>query len=131
VPLLRHKVRPAAAPDAKALTRLLADLDAEDFAAREGAMAELRRLGDLAGPALRRYLVGAPPPEGRRRANEIVAELDRHVPPRGQLRELRTVEALEWAGGAAAVEALRALAAGAEASRLTREARAALARQRP
>jgi len=53
------------------------------------------------------------------------------VPPREQLRELRAVEALEWAGGEAAVEALRALAAGAEESRLTREARAALARQRP
>jgi hypothetical protein len=131
VPLLRQKVRPAAAPDAKALARLLADLDAEDFAAREGAMAKLRRLGDLAGPALRRYLVGAPRPEGRRRAEEIVAELDLQVPPREQLRELRAVEALEWAGGAAAVEVLRALAAGAEESRLTRAARAALARQRP
>jgi WD40 repeat protein len=131
VPLLRQKVRPAAAPDAKELARLLADLDADKFAAREGATAELRRLGDLAGPALRRYLVGAPPPEGRRRAARIVGELDRHVPPREQLRELRAVEALEWAGGGAAVEVLRALAAGAEESRLTREARAALARQRP
>jgi hypothetical protein len=64
-------------------------------------------------------------PEGRRRAKEIVADLDRDVPPREQLRDLRAIEALAWAG---ASDVLRKLAAGMPEARLTREAKAALVR---
>ena len=86
---------------------------------------ELRRLGDLAGPALRRFLKGSPAPEGRRRAEEIMAALDRAAPSRAQLRDLRAVEALEWAGAA---DVLRKLAEGEPEARVTREAQAALVR---
>jgi hypothetical protein len=125
VPFLGERVRPAAPTDAGKVARLLAGLDNDSFDERERATTELRRLGDLAGPALRQFLKGSPAPEGRRRAEEILAELDRALAPREQLRDLRAVEALEWAGAA---DALRTLAAGAPEARLTREAKAALGR---
>jgi WD40 repeat protein len=124
-PFLGERVRPAAAPDAGTVARLLADLDNNSFDERERATTELRRLGDLAGPALRQFLKGAPAPEGRRRATDIVAELDHDLPPREQLRDLRAVEVLEWAGAA---DELRKVAAGMPEARLTREAKAALGR---
>jgi WD40 repeat protein len=124
-PFLAERVRPTAVPDAKTLARLLAELDSDLFDERERATAELGRLGDLAGPALRRYLGAKPAAEGKKRAQEIVADLDRDRPPREQLRELRAVEALEWAG---AEDVLRKLAEGAPEARLTREAKAALKR---
>jgi WD40 repeat protein len=122
---LGEHVRPAAAADAGTVARLLADLDNDSFDERERATTELRRLGDLAAPALRQFLKGSPAPEGRQRAKEILADLDRDLPPREHLRELRAVEALEWAGAA---DALRKLAAGLPEARLTREAKAALGR---
>jgi WD40 repeat protein len=125
VPFLGARVRPAAAPDAATVARLLADLDNDSFAERERATTELRRLGDRAGPALRQFLLGAPAPEGRRRAQALVADLERDLVPREQLRDLRAVEALEWAG---ATDVLRKLAAGMPEARLTREAKAALLR---
>jgi hypothetical protein len=125
---LGERVRPAALPQAKVLARLLTDLDNDSFDERERATAELRRLGELARPALREFLRGSPAAEARKRASEIMADLDRDVPPREQLRELRAVEALEWAG---ATDALRQLAAGAPEARLTREAKASLGRLSP
>jgi hypothetical protein len=122
---LGERVRPTAPPDAGRVARLLADLDNDSFDERERATTELRRLGDLAEPALRQLLKGAPAAEGRRRAQEILADLDSDVVPREQLRELRAAETLEWAG---ATEVLRKLAAGMPEARLTREARAALVR---
>jgi YD repeat-containing protein len=125
VPFLAERVRPVAAPEAKTLRRLLADLDSDSFEERERATAELRRLGELAGPALRELLRGSPTAEARKRAGEILADLDRDLPPRDQLRDLRAVESLEWAGAA---DVLRQLAAGAPEARLTREAKVALGR---
>jgi WD40 repeat protein len=125
-PFLGERVRPAAAPtDAAKIARLIADLDDDSFNERERATAELRRLGEPAGSALRRFLKGSPAPEGRRRAEEILAALDRAAPSRERLRDLRAVEALEWAGAA---DVLRKLAAGEPEARLTSEAKAALGR---
>ena len=120
-----NATRMSLAPDAATVARLLADLENRSFDKRGRATKELRRLGDRAGPALREFLRGAPTLEGRRRAEEIVAELERAVVPREQLRDLRAVEALEWAG---ATDVLRKLAAGMPEARLTREAKAALVR---
>jgi YD repeat-containing protein len=122
---LGERVRPVALPQAKALARLLTDLDNDSFDERERATTELRRLGELARPALREFLRGNPAPEGRNRTREIMADLDRDMPPREQLRDLRAVEALEWTGAA---DVLRKVAAGAPEARLTREAKAALGR---
>src|SRR5262249_49493160 len=92
---------------------------------RVRATTELRRLGDLASPALREFLRGAPTLEGRRRAEEIVADLERDGVPREQVRGLRAGEAL---GGGGATGVVRKVAAGQAEARLTREAKAALLR---
>jgi hypothetical protein len=109
--------------DAARLARLVAALDADDFAIREQATTELEGLGELAGPALRQALEGKPSPEARRRARRLLEALDRS--PSGEaLRGLRVVEALEQAGTPRARRALEALAKGALQARLTREAAA-------
>src|SRR5262249_44157079 len=99
-PFLGERVRPAAPPDAGKVARLLADLDNNPFDEGGRGTTERRRLGDLAGPALRQFLKGSPAAEGCRRAKEILEELDHDLPPREQLRDLRAIEALEWAGAA-------------------------------
>jgi WD40 repeat protein len=122
---LGERVRPVVPPDARKVANLLADLDNDSFDERERATTELHRLGDRAVPALRQFLNGSPAAEGSKRAKGILAELERDVVPRENLRELRAVEALEWAG---ATDALRKLAAGMPEARLTREAKAGLVR---
>jgi RNA polymerase sigma factor (sigma-70 family) len=61
VPFLAERVRPAAAPDAKRVAKLLAELDDERFEVREQASRELQGLGRLVEPALVK-----PSPAGRR-----------------------------------------------------------------
>jgi HEAT repeat protein len=117
-----------AAPSKERLARLIADLDSGQFDVRRKAAAELQRLGELAGPALRQALAGRPSPEVRRSVGPLLAQLehDQHSPER--LRGLRAVAVLEHVGTPAARQALEGLSHGAEGARLTEEARAALAR---
>jgi hypothetical protein len=53
VPFLRRSIFPGPAPDPALLTRLIGELDDDNFAVREKASAELARLGFPAGLALR------------------------------------------------------------------------------
>jgi RNA polymerase sigma factor (sigma-70 family) len=129
VSLLREKVRPAAAVDPRRLTRLVADLDDDEFDVREKAAQELESLGELAAPALRQALTGRPSAEVRRRAETLLAAP--HELTAEQLRGLRAVEVLERARSAEARPVLESLAAGAAAARLTQEAKSALARLAP
>jgi RNA polymerase sigma factor (sigma-70 family) len=124
VPYLRQRLRPAAAPDPARLARLIAQLDAEDFATRNKASAELAALGFGAEAALRQALARGLPPEARRRARELLGGLGRSAE---WLRTTRALGVLERAG---AREALKELAGGAPEARLTQEAKAALVRLR-
>jgi hypothetical protein len=129
VPFLRERLRGPAPPPAGRLARLIADLDAEDFAVRQRAAAELEKLGEAAAPALRKALAGRPSPEVRRRAGQVLAKLD--AAP-GRLRELRAVEVLERLNTPEAREVLRRLAGAGPEPPLARESAAALRRlQRP
>jgi RNA polymerase sigma factor (sigma-70 family) len=120
---------PAARPaDPEKVARLLADLGGDAYRAREAATAELRRIGPGTEPALRRALADRPPLELKRRAEQLLAELD-HGPE--ALRGLRAVRALEQTGTPEARAALAALAGGDPDARLTRSARAALGRIAP
>jgi RNA polymerase sigma factor (sigma-70 family) len=128
VPFLKERQPPAAPADPRRLARLLADLDNEHFETRERASAELGDLGAVAEAALRKAVEGQPSPEVRRRVEEILADLPQRRASSVSLRELRVVEVLELASTAEARRLLARLADGAPATRLTREARAALAR---
>jgi hypothetical protein len=69
VPLPQEQLRPARAPDAQRLARLIADLDSEEFSVREKAARELEQLEALAGLALRahnRCQFSFPPASGRK-----------------------------------------------------------------
>jgi hypothetical protein len=128
VPLLAERLRSRPAPDAGRMAGLLKQLDSEDFALRQRAAGELRKLHWCAEPALRKVLEGTTSPEVRRRTKELLDELSTTAPPPELLREVRAVEVLERIGTPEAKEALRELAGRVAVTRLAREATAALER---
>jgi hypothetical protein len=123
VPLLREKLLPATGPTAAAVAKLVADLDAPAFADREAAEKELRKLGELAGPAVREVVKTTPSAEVRARAGKLAAALAAGKPGPEQLRAIRAVEAVEWMGTPAAKALLADWAAGAAGATLTTEAK--------
>jgi WD40 repeat protein len=129
LPLLKTRLRPASAPPPERLNKLVADLAGDRFGDRQSATRELEDLGELAVPALRVALAKKPALEAGRRLEQLLARCGPGAVPAGErLRALRALLVLEQFGTAEARELLRALARGAAASRLTREARAALDR---
>jgi WD40 repeat protein len=132
VELLRQRLRPVAIVEQKRLTRLIAELDSEEFAVREKASAELGRLDGAAAPACRKALEDRPSAEMRRRLERLlkVEDRERWSPSPDRLRQLRALEALELAGGAEAQRLLAELAKGMPGARLTEEAKAGLERLR-
>jgi dipeptidyl aminopeptidase/acylaminoacyl peptidase len=127
VRFLKDRLRPVPPIDSRQNARLVADLDANDFAVRSKATAALAELGELAGPALRRALADQPSPELRRRAESLLGALAQVSSPE-QVRALRAVELLEQLATLEARGLLATLAGGAPEVRLTREAMAALDR---
>jgi RNA polymerase sigma factor (sigma-70 family) len=128
VAFLKEALPPVAPADEKRIARLIADLDDDEFVTRERAAAELEKLGEVALPALRKALAGKPSAELRIRCQELLRKWAEVAPSGEHLRGLRAVEALEQAGTPEACEVLARLAGGADDARLTREARAAVAR---
>jgi hypothetical protein len=126
VALIQERVRPASSPDPKHLAQLLADLENGRFELRRQAESELEELSDLAEPALRKALEGAPPLVLRKRMERLLDKLS--VPTRGQMRDLRAVELLELLGRSDARQLLQSLADGVSGTRLTREAKSAMQR---
>jgi WD40 repeat protein len=128
LPVLRERLRPAAAPDRGELDRLLADLDSDRFEVRAKAGARLEELEELAEPALRKALRGQPPPEVRRRVEGLLANLEGPVTAAETMRALRAVEVLERIDTPEARRLLQELSRGAPDARQTKEAQASLAR---
>jgi Tol biopolymer transport system component len=126
VAAIKERLHPVPVPDNDKIARLVADLDADNFATRRKAGEALEKLGELADPALRRRLAEKPSLEVRQRVEQLLAKLEQISPD--PLRVLRAVEVLEHIGSPEAKELLETLATGAEGARLTREARAALER---
>jgi WD40 repeat protein len=127
VPLLAAAVGPAEPADPQRLANLIADLDSNQFSAREKATADLAKLGDAAEPALRQLLAGQPSPEVRQRAEPLLTSIQTNTAP-ALLPAIRAIEVLEASASQAARRELERLAGGAPGVRLTREARAALDR---
>lgn len=127
VPLLRQRLQPARPPDPLLLARLLADLDSDRFEVRDKATRQIESIGELAEPALRKALAGKPSLELRRRVEQLLDDVQPSH-SREQMRALRAVEVLEYIGTPEARRLLDTLADGAPEARLTREAKASLAR---
>jgi WD40 repeat protein len=128
VPFLKTRLRPVPAPDPQKLAHLLKNLRSERFAAREKAMTELARLGELAEPALRKAAGEGAPLEFRRRVEQLLDKLQGTITQPEQLRALRAIEVLEHVGTGAARDVLRKLATGAPGSRVTQEAKSSIQR---
>jgi WD40 repeat protein len=128
VSYLGRQLRPAPAVGDREIARLIADLDSDEFTVRRRAAAELEKLEDVAGPAMRRALGESPSAEVRRGAGHVLGKLKGRVPAGEEIQALRAVEVLEQAGTAEACQVLRSLAAGRPQARLTQEARDALRR---
>jgi RNA polymerase sigma factor (sigma-70 family) len=102
---------------------LIADLDNDQFAARERAERELGRLGRVAEPALRNALEASPSAERRRRIQLLLEALQ--AAPAQAVVASRAVEVLEWLGTPEALRLLEEFASGTPGAALTEEATAA------
>ena len=126
--LARERLLPVKSPDSKQVARWIADLSSDVFEQRRLAAANLERLGELAGPALRAALAATPPLEAQRRMSALVAKLRPAVLPPEDLRVVRGVQVLEMIANPEARKVLAVLAGGAAGARLTQEAQASLER---
>src|SRR5262249_1433992 len=86
VPFLKEQFR-LGRGDAEGIRRLLGELDAEEFAVREKASADLRKLGKWAEPVLKQALQGNPSAEVRRRVETLLKETVK-MPDYPELRRL-------------------------------------------
>ncbi len=127
VALLRRHLKPAAGLDPARVEQLVRDIDADTFAAREKAMAELATLGDRVEPRLRAARTTASL-EARRRLDRLLETMATVTPER--LRESRALMALEWIATPAAVECLAELIRADRDDPLTRAAAATRERLR-
>jgi WD40 repeat protein len=126
VPFLRQRLpKPDTALQGR-LVRLIADLERDEFAARQKATDELEALGDLAELSLLQALDSKPPLEKRRRLELLIEKAI--VPSAEQLRWLRAIQVLELIGSPDVKSLLESLAREAPMPRLRREAAAALER---
>ncbi len=118
---LGKRLMPVPVVDKKRLARLIADLDSNSFQIRQGATAELEKLGGSAAAALRAALADKISLEVRQRVQKLVDKLAIWTPER--LRALRGLEVLEGIGSRASRKVVAALAQGATGAWLTEEAR--------
>lgn len=124
VPFLGEKLKPVAAMDAERFVRLLKKLDSDQFAQRDEATQELKKMGDAIEPALRKAIQDKPTLETRRRLQALLDDLEGSE----RLRSLRAIEVLERIGDKPARDLLRRLSDGAAGTWLTEEARMPLRR---
>jgi WD40 repeat protein len=124
---LGKQLRPTANDETKRIRGLIAALDDDDFLKREAAHKELKQLGLLAEPELRRTLNDKPSAEIRHSVEGLLDGMET-VRTAEERRQIRAVWVLEQMGSAEARKTLDRLAGGAAAARQTREAKSALQR---
>jgi hypothetical protein len=108
---LRDKVLATPQVDPKRLERLVADLDAPAFLARQKAADELAALGMPALRAIKAVLAGKPSLELTRRAEQLAEILEAKL--RGEtVQRVRAVQTLERIGTVEARAVLEQLARG-------------------
>lgn len=109
------------------LAKLIADLDSDEFAARETATRALTEMGRRAKPALQVATQKPSSPEAAKRIQALLDALGPDLTP-AEIREMRALLALELAGTSEARQVLAHLAEGAAGAPLTEDAKGALTR---
>jgi len=104
--------------------KLIADLDADQFAVREAASTTLLEMRDLSLPAIEKARKTKLPPETQQRLAAII----KAEPTLSEIRLTRAVQVLELADSKASRQLLGTWSKGAPGARLTEDARAALGR---
>jgi hypothetical protein len=130
LPFVKDRLNRLATPDARDVSRWIAELGDGQLFVRERATQELEKRGALVEPALQTAQAARPPLEARRRLERLLAKLAEPVPPTLVLQGLRALETLEMMPTPAAVQALEALGRSMPETRLSRDAAAAARRQR-
>jgi dipeptidyl aminopeptidase/acylaminoacyl peptidase len=127
VVLLQERVWHTPLVDHDKLTRLINDLDSNDFQVREKASVELAELTELAEPDLQKVLKGKPSLEMRRRIEDLLKKLQ-DTPSSSRLRVSRSIRILELINTSEAKQLLQSFAERGSETQLTKEAKLALAR---
>src|SRR5262249_40907982 len=130
VPFLREHLKPVLPADPQKLTKLIADLDSDQFAARQKAGEELETLGELPEEAVSKRPEGKPSLEVRQRVEALLQKNPSPQLSGERLRALRAITAIEAMGSAEARQLLEQLAQGMSRARVTQEAKAAVERLR-
>ena len=115
--------------DPKRIAKLIGDLDSEDFPAREGATKDLRAMGRIVVPFLRKALQKKTSAEMKSRLEKLIEEAAKGSPPE-MLRVGRSLEVLELMGTDEARQTLEALAKEAKGAWLRQAVGESLQRQR-
>jgi hypothetical protein len=121
---LKERLPSSAEPDLRGVPALLADLDADDFAAREKAIEGLEKLGPAAEFALRKALKGQLSAEVQRQVERLLERLRTQPLLPERLQTLRALEVLERLDTPESRHLLKELAEGAAGAWLTQEAKA-------
>jgi DNA-binding phage protein len=124
VTFLKNFLQPVPSVDARQIAKLIANLDSDNFVARERAMTELEKITDLAETALRKVLDGQPTPEVQNRVSRLLEQVQGTIHSRQRLGQIRGLEILVQIGTPQALEVMKALAAGAPDASLTKQAKA-------
>lgn len=130
VPFLRQQIRLVAVPsvDLTQLEKRLTELDADRFAVREKATAELIAAGELAVGLIKRFLEQTPSLEAQSRANLVLEKLGESPLTPERVRVLEAIALLEQVRTARTIDLLKEIERDALISPLRTEARQALER---
>jgi hypothetical protein len=131
LPFLREQLHRCSTDEE--ISHLIQQLDSDSFPMREAATEKLKHLDLAAEPALRRILRERPTLELRRRAKDLLEDIERHRTPgpAGEsLRAVRAIRTLERMDTKEARAILEDLAQGAVGAWQTQEAREAVQRRR-
>ena len=115
VPFFKGTLKAVPAADTGKVQKWITDLDSETFAVRQAAATELEKVGEQVQVPIRKALQANPPPETRRRMEQILAKIPEE-PSQEKLRTIRAIMALERIGAPEARGVLEALAGGAAGS---------------
>ena len=127
--MLKDQTKPPTAAEGDRVERLLERLDSDQFAVRQAALQELRRLGWAIEPALRQALAAKPSAQTAAALEGLLIEA-RQRPGAEALRSLRALRVLERVATPETAKLLEALAEGSPAFAITHDARDSLTRLR-